>query len=76
MDWYIATICGGCHDHWRLYYKSFGNNYGNSVIIGILSGIFWNLPALHPKWEVAPEVPIRTGAWPVIQKECRGLGNR
>ena len=42
-------------------FMSFGNNYRNPVITGILRHVRWNLPTLHPKWEVEPGDPIRTG---------------
>ncbi len=47
-------------------YASFGNNYRNPVITGILRDVRWNLPTLHPKWEAEPGDPRRAGKCPSI----------
>jgi len=39
--------------------KSFGKNYWNPVITGILRDVPWNSPTLHPKWEAEPDDPRR-----------------
>jgi len=45
---------------------SFGNNYRNPVITGILRDILRNSPTLHPKWEVEPGDLRRTDKCPAI----------
>ena len=42
-----SLICG-------VLFMSFGRNYRNQVIAGILSDVLQNLPTLHPKWGAAP----------------------
>lgn len=42
---------------------SFGNNYRNPVNTGTPRDVHWDSPTLHPKWEVAPDIPIRTGKY-------------
>jgi hypothetical protein len=43
---------------------SFGKNYVNAVITGILRGVLWNSPTLHPKLGAVPDIPIRTDKHP------------
>ena len=45
---------------------SFGNNYRNPVITGILRDVLWNLPTLHPKWKVEPGSAVKTDKCPSI----------
>jgi len=47
-------------------FKSFGKNYRNPVITGILRDVLWNLHTLHPKWEAEPGDPRRTDKYPSI----------
>ena len=45
---------------------SFGKNYWNPVITGILRDVPWNSPTLHPKWEVESGDSRRTDKYPSI----------
>ena len=44
----------------QFLFWSFGNNYRNLVITGILRDILQNPPTLRPKWEAEPGDPRRT----------------
>jgi hypothetical protein len=48
---------------------SFGKNYGNPVITGILRDVPWNSPTLHPKWGAVPDIPIRTDKHPSMLRK-------
>jgi hypothetical protein len=43
---------------------SFGNNYRNQVITGILRIVLWKSPTFHPKWGTAPGTSVKTDKCP------------